>query len=353
MRDLGKDLFNTEYNTIKRHLKSRKIRTMLRKFARELKNYIDQDDNLKNCLETSLKKNFFKSDNDNQLNVPVACYLLVTWVLESKTESHGYGFPFDRPHVDFCDRLKEAYPIVKNLKKEIPDDFPKLSLKKLSSTLNDSSLINSLTTIKEKISIFDELRDAMRIVLPDGKDGLNDSGDNIDIKTIESRVKIFRESDKIIELSKNDIRFKKMIKQIDKYWEKLFADPIVVKTESGDMLIQPQRTNNMLEQFFRDIKSGSRKKSGTSSLSKTLKAILANTPLVKNLKILEYEQMILNGKNTLAERFAEIDITAVRAELRREDDAARKYPKGMARIFRLPNLPNKISQLGQKKIGNG
>jgi len=81
--------------------------------------------------------------------------------------------------------------------------------------------------------------------------------------------------------------------------------------------------------------------------------MLANTPLVKNLKIPEYEQMILNGKKNLAERFAEIDIATVRTELKREDDAARKYPKGMARIFRLPDLPNKISQLDQRMANFG
>jgi len=36
------------------------------------------------------------------------------------------------------------------------------------------------------------------------------------------------------------------LSQIDTYGEKLFADPIVVKTAAGRMLVQPQRTNNIL-----------------------------------------------------------------------------------------------------------
>jgi len=33
-----------------------------------------------------------------------------------------------------------------------------------------------------------------------------------------------------------------MVKQIDKYWEKLFADPIMVTTANGEkILVQPQR----------------------------------------------------------------------------------------------------------------
>jgi hypothetical protein len=237
--------------------------------------------------------------------------------------------------------------LIKSLKKEMSIGSPTLSLVKLSQTFNDVSLTNSLRLIKEKISIFDELRDAMRIVPPDGEKGLNDNGDDVEIKTIEAGVKKFRESDKIRQLAKDNLRFKKMVEQIDKYWNKLFADPIKIKTDAGYVMMQPQRTNNLLEQFFRGIKSGSRKKSGTSSLSKTLKAMLANTPLVKNLNITEYVEMILNGKANLAERFAEIDVASVRTELRREDDAARKYPKGMAKIFKLADLPTKISQLDQ------
>ncbi len=353
LRDIGKDLFNTEYNAIRRSLKTMKIRSILRSFIKKLKLYIDKDDELKICLSHSLEKNFFVKSN-HQLMTPVSYYLLVTWILESKNGSQGYGFPFDKPHVDFCDRLQVAYPMIKNLNKKMTMGSPKLSIVKISRVLNDSVLLNSLAMIKNKCNIFDQLRDAMRIMSSDGKKGLNDSGDDdMDIKTIELKVKQFRESNTIIQLSKTDIRIKKMVKQIDKFWEKLFADPIIVKTETGELVMQPQRTNNILERFFRDIKSGYRKKSGTSSLSKTLKTMLANTPLIKNLKILEYEQMILNGKKNLAERFTEIDITAVRAELRREDDAARNYPKGMDRILRLPDLPDKISQLGQKIINFG
>ena len=352
LRDIGKDLFSTEYNCIRRCLTALRIRTALRKLAREFKIYIEQDKELKICLSHCMEKGFFENNPDS-LMPPVAFYLLVTWVLESRNKSHGYGFPFDRPHVDFCNRLREAYPMMKTLKKEMPIGSPEISLVRFSRTLNDASLVHSLELIKEKIFIFDELRDVMRIVTPDGKEGLNDNGGDVEIKTIEAGVKKFRESEKIIQLAKTDIRFKKMVKQIDKYWDKLFADPIEVKTDTGIVMMQPQRTNNTLERFFREMKSGSRKKSGTSSLSKSLKAMLADTPLVKNLDNPEYVEIILDGKKNLAERFAEIDISSVRAALQHEDEAARKYPKGMAKIFKISDLPNKISQIALKKLGLG
>jgi hypothetical protein len=44
-----------------------------------------------------------------------------------------------------------------------------------------------------------------------------------------------------------------------------------------------------------------------ASLNKVLKAILADTPLVQNLKNDKYMEIILNGCSSLAERFSQID----------------------------------------------
>ena len=51
-----------------------------------------------------------------------------------------------------------------------------------------------------------------------------------------------------------------MAKQIDKWSTKLFADPIEVDTPQGSVTIYPQRTNNILEQFFRGVRLGQRRK---------------------------------------------------------------------------------------------
>ena len=53
--------------------------------------------------------------------------------------------------------------------------------------------------------------------------------------------------------------WKALIAQIDKYGDKLFADPIRGQTPHGPLLIQPQRTNNILERFFRGFRRGARR----------------------------------------------------------------------------------------------
>jgi hypothetical protein len=131
----------------------------------------------------------------------------------------------------------------------------------------------------------------------------------------------------------------------DKYWDKLFADPITVDTPNGQITIQPQRTNNILERFFRDLKRRNRKKSGTISLNKTLKSILADTPLVKNLDNPDYMQIILDGSDTLEERFEKIDSYMVTERLKVEQKKYERISPEMKKIIQQPDLPDKLALL--------
>ena len=211
--------------------------------------------------------------------------------------------------------------------------------------MDDLALGKSVARLDEKAEVFDTLRKALRIALPEGNNGLNDDGNDTDMKTIEERVKGFREqiaSDS--NLSKKD-EYKKMIQQIDTYWEKLFADPIAVHTPQGEVLIQPQRTNNILERFFRDLKKRLRKRTGTISLNKTLKTILSDTPLVKNLDNEEYLKIILDGCDTLEERFAKIDSNMVVEELKKTKKEPGRLPLELKKVIREPAFPQKLGLL--------
>ena len=133
-----------------------------------------------------------------------------------------------------------------------------------------------------------------------------------------------------------------MIKQIDTYWGKLFADPITIETSNGQVIIQPQRTNNILERFFRDLKRRNRKRSGTISLNKRLKTILTDTPLIKNLDNPEYMEAILDGNETLEARFQRIDANMVAEKLKAEEKSHGKISPEMKKIIQRPDLPDEL-----------
>jgi hypothetical protein len=137
----------------------------------------------------------------------------------------------------------------------------------------------------------------------------------------------------------------KMAEQIDKYGDKLFAEPIEVMTPQGKALICPQRTNNILEQFFRGVRRGHRRKTGNNSMHRVLQTMLADTPLVKNLDNPAYMEILLDGKENLVELFAELGpsgITNAAAESQSETD--RLLP-GFRALINHPTLPEQVAQL--------
>ncbi len=350
LRDIGKDLFQKEYNAIKKLLKKYSITPSLQKLAAKLKQIIQEHPGVINKFETEVE-NKQLSDCSLKLAPVVSTYALILWALDGKNQSKGYGFPFDRPHVVYVQRLHSIYlqmeelakiPFSRDRRDNIP--FAKVCgcLRKVCSNI---TLKRTLTEIESKIEVFDKLREAMRITVSEQSQGLNDDGYDVPIKTIESGVTDFRSwllSDEHFSKSSD---YKKMIDQLDQYWKKLFADPITVQTPQGEVIIQPQRTNNILERFFRDLKRGCRGKTKTNSMSKTLKTMLAQTPLVKNLKNQEYLNIILNGKATLEERFSEIDASIVRKELNKSQEDLEKIPPKIRRIIKDSALPQRIMEM--------
>jgi len=209
--------------------------------------------------------------------------------------------------------------------------------------MTDAGLAKAATQMREKIAVFDKLREAMRIAHPDGHAGLNDDGEPTDSHTIESRVKKFHQwlSRKTTSCKTED--YQSMINQIEKYWDKLFAEPIIVDTPHGIVTIQPQRTNNVLERFFRDVKRGFRRKSGTNCLTKALKAMLAETPLVKNLQNEDYLELLLNGASSLEQRFAQIDAKTVRQELLKSNSNQNLVSPWISHLIKKKNFVQDLS----------
>ncbi len=355
LRDIGKDLFGEEYNAIRIRLKKHKITSQLRYRARALKRIIDDNPRLIDELHSGIE-NKRLPDSASTLTPVISAYSLITWALDGKNQGDGYGFPFDRPHLIFARRLISLYEQLEELKYlqlrgEWRDNKPFFKLSNvLKPIVADTVLQRTITKIESKIKVFDQLREAMRIAPKSGSQGLNCDGDNMNIKTIKKRVTDFRANLSGKPGYSKNKDYQKFIVQLDKYWEKLFADPIVVNTPRGPVIIQPQRTNNLMERFFRDFRRGNRRKTGNNSLGKTLRSMLADTPLVNNLTNPHYIVILLDGKATLQERFAEIEITKVREELCNAQKVPQKIPTKIRKIIIKPGFPELVTKLFLKHI---
>jgi len=352
LKAVGKNLFGDENDIIRKSLRKHNVRVILRRTKKRLEKIIVDT--------TELVPEVVKGIEHGKL--PVECplsgvpvvvtYTLISWVLDANAESNGFGFPFDWSYLVFYQRLQEAcLHLHKLFRIQLQGDwkenkvYSKLS-HDLLGVMNDSDLKEAVSRMEEKVAVFNRLRKAMRITLPETGRGLNDNGDQpFNMKTIEKEVGKFRNWLLRNESYSKHKEYQKLLEQIETYWGKLFADPIVVTTAAGKILVQPQRTNNILEQFFRKLMRGYRKKNGFNSVERIIRTMLPDTPLTMNLKNKEYMQIILAGKETLEERFAEIDSKEVRLGLAQSRVEISTIHPGIKKIIRIPDLPKLVVSL--------
>lgn len=353
LRDIGKDYLGGEYDLIRNRLSSHALGATLRYRAKRLKAEMDKRPELIKALETAIGEDDIPADARRFLPV-VNTYTLIQWALGAKTDGRGYGFPFDHPHLSFAKRIARMYSHLENIKKihlrgEWRDNNPYFKLHvDLKKIMGDSKLWKTVELLERKIIVFDKLREAMRIAPKSGGEGLNDEGGKGHIRTIEKRVMKFRAWMTSRKDHAQNPAEVKMIGQIDKYWTKLFADPIGVQTPSGPVRIQPQRTNNILEQFYRGIKRTHRRRTGNASTRRMLQTILAETPLVKNLENPAYMKILLNGEKELESVFSKIDIDSFREAFRVAQDAPEKIPAKLKPLIAMPDFPEKLEKLLEK-----
>ena len=109
-----------------------------------------------------------------------------------------------------------------------------------------------------------------------------------------------------------------------------------------------------MEQFFRDLKRDVRRRTGDQALGRTLRTMLADTPLVKNLLNPEYLKILLHGQPNLEALFAQIEPATVRTELRQAQHNPEKIPCAVRRfIAALPTstpIKNFVENLRSNRI---
>jgi hypothetical protein len=355
LKNAGTELFGEENDTMRNRLSSHGIQGILRTRVRTLNGRIAQRPQVGDAflagIETEDLVHLRALDALPQLVVRA----LLVWVLEGKNQGQGRGFPFDRPYLAFYRRLIAASTLLdeygqsglfestadRRLYRTIRDD--------LRAVARDSTLSKTANRMHEKVQVFDRLRVAMRITVPENKRALNDEGELCAMKTIRKEVMKFKGWLSRQTKRMKDKAYRKLIGRLETYWHMLFCDPIVVDTEEGKIVIQPQRTNNILEQFFRNFMRGYRKKNGFQAVERMLKAMSEDTPLVMNLKNEDFMKVLLAGKSDLPRRFADIDPNVVRREMSRSVQQDKTASARLKKVVNAPTFLQTLSSLATRK----
>ena len=197
LRDIGKDFLSKEYDKIRSLLRKYGVGEKLRYRLRMLIKGIEQDPLLTKRHEPDIDFESYLTQVDKEQIPELAIYFLLQWALAGKKTGDAYGFPFDRPHLVFALRHKEVSRQLDILRNMFCDNqtkynrlFTKVS-KDIKSLIEDKVLWQTVKKLNDKIEIFDDLRDALRIAPVGAQKGLNDEGSTESIKKIEDRVQKF------------------------------------------------------------------------------------------------------------------------------------------------------------------
>jgi hypothetical protein len=358
LRDLGKDLFGAGYDTVRKRLQTHGTVGRLRARLRTWHKQIDADWQLRQKL-AQLPVSGWPTEPFVQAPL-FAAYLLANWILAGLQQGQGYGFPFDRPLVALARRAQEVYAQLPSLIALCPSQEWRRNLpfhhlrQDLQALVNDRPLGHTLNGLETHSPLFDQLRQALHIAPVTGNQGLNHDGESIQMNTLQREVESFTAQVRARPDYSTTPALQKMIEQIEHYGPKLFAAPLVVSTPQGTRTIQPQRTNNLMERFFRDFKRRCRHKTGCQALGRTLRTMLADTTLVHNLQNPEYLKILLDGQPTLEALFAQIDPATVREELQKAQQNPERVPRVLKRfIDSLPSptpIKNFIQNLKSNRI---
>jgi hypothetical protein len=356
LRDAGKDLLGADYDRLRQRLQTHGTVGQLRARLRAWRQQIRADPPLQQALD-QLPTAGWPAEPLPQAPL-LAAYLLAHWILAGLQQGGGYGFPFDRPLLVLAQRAQGAYAQLQSLVSESPSgDWRRRVplhqlMRELKDLVHDYPLKHNLSRLETYGQVFDQLRQALRMAPINGGQGLNHEGQALEMKTLQQQVQAFAAQIRARPVYATSPALQGMIEQIEHYGPKLFADPLTVSTPQGFRTIQPQRTNNVMERFFRDLKRDCRHKTGCHSLGRSLRTMLPDTPLVKNLQNPEYLKILLDGHPSLAALFAQIDPVNVREELVNARKPPEHVPRALQRfIGDLPN-PNPIKNFIKNALPN-
>lgn len=322
LRDIGKDLLNDTYQKVRKLLAKKKIYSDIRY---QTKAFEKQAGGLKTAQE------FFCAVNDCKKRSPELLQgILYGYLQELKSQEYngdGYGFPFDRPKLVYYNDIKRIHAEMESI--EALQVFEHGLLVKcrfykikevLGSVLSDNELADEVKDLELHIEYFDKLRDIMRITIPGNKKGLNDQGkitSEKQLRNVETELKKYVEK---LKKQKQELpKVQSVIKQLEKYWEKIFAGGIETTVQGQLKTIFPQRTNNTSEQFYRRLKQLLRRLHGNSKVNKDLLYLPEEIALIENLSNHQYINHLLKNESQLATEFALLDIQGKKLPYEKEE----------------------------------
>jgi len=335
LRDVGKGLLGDDYEHLRMLIRKLSVRENIRVVIRELRKKCDADDLnfLHSWFDNWLKTGEYPSLPGGSWGMSLVIALGL-WVLDYSSDSQNLGFPFDCQYHNLYKRCQTAGKAIEFFLAEIRlDRHVDKALERLnrafSPLVNNKDVHKTVHDLEIRVELFNKLRNIFRV---EYKSFNHDSPNNINSKLtgipiannsysaifdpfeeyMQNQIRIFEEKLKRqYEANHTGRDLKHAIKiiltHLEKHGEFLWGHSLVVKTESSWEIRLVDRTNNILENFFHEMKHGERRRSGHKVLTRDFENIPAAASLAMNLRDPEYVKIICGSLDKLPECFSKID----------------------------------------------
>jgi hypothetical protein len=279
----------------------------------------------------------------------VLAFYLILWILDHASEGNGYGFPFDQRYLTFYTRLKAAQTLIDKVKHYYPaitenDRILWKLYHLIDKIISDSTLQSTVKQYRTKLAVFSDLRQALGIAGKQLNNGLTQMAEITStgqLHKIRIAVQNFRGELELNIQNTTDEKIKQPFlnvkERIEQYWEKLFADPLLVNVNGQEKLLFVHRTNNFVENHFRQLSYGYRRIHGNRSVRRNLENIPEQLPLTENLKNPNYVKLIFENESKIAVRFSQIDVREIRTMV--SEHKNKKQPSRSPKIKRIIRKP--------------
>ena len=338
LQDVGKDLLGAGYGTLRETLREVRVRPRLRTLARDLGRKLGTDiDRAREALENWKAKPGGGHPSHQLPEGRIAGLAVVRgltqWVLDFQAENTYRRFPFDRPLLDLYHRCFEVRRAVDAFLRRPPmDTRVKSALGRLSRALDpvasNERLAHVVNSLGMRAALFDELRGTLRLHSPSSKlrdhafhePHLSPQEAKTELRDIRRELRKWERALRAHRPARGPAEDKReaidiILDHLDRHGDSLFGHVIELLSRADGGLRVVERTNNLEENFFRDMKHRERRRSGRKVLTQDFERLPPAAALVPNLEKPDYVAILCGSLEALPAAFAELD--ALRREAKR------------------------------------
>lgn len=318
LKDVGKDLMEPAYRQMRELFRRHAVKAGLRSLARDLGRQLgDRLPDLRgDILEWVESASDHTLPGDKAGLASVRC--VAQWVLDYHRDGSGRGFPFDRPHLDLykrCVTVRRAVDAF--LRKPHEDMAVQRALHRLARVLdpirNEKPFDQAAATLFFRGGLFDELRDALRLPARSGEAAElppPEAAKELNIvqrslKSLEESLRERRPDRGPAQAARDAIDL--ILDHISRHGPSLWGHEVRLPDSVGGGSRFVERTNNLLEGFFHDIKHGERRRSGRKILTHDFECLPPAAALAANLNKPDYVRLLCGSLDELPAAFAELD----------------------------------------------